>query len=111
VAEVDTDCKKDHLLNPRVNIPRIIERLYRIVFLVVFGIVFLVMGHLAGRLVGAALLALGFLFAWRWYRRLARRRVEIGKCPWCAADVRVDATVCPRCHQEVTPLYAASETE
>jgi hypothetical protein len=98
-----------------VNVPRVIERLYVIAFLVVAGIVFLVMGHLAGRLVGAALLALGLLLAWRAYRRLARRlasrRVEIGTCPWCAADVRVDATVCPRCHQEVTPLHALAERE
>jgi hypothetical protein len=93
------------------NVPRVIERVYVIAFLVVFGIVFLVMGHLAGRLVGAALLALGLFFAWRAYRRLASRRVEIGRCPWCAADVRVDATVCPRCQQEVTPVYAPSQAE
>jgi hypothetical protein len=90
---------------------RVFHSLYLIVFTVVFGIVFLIMGHLAGRLVGAALLALGLVSAWRLYRRLTRRRVEIGQCPWCAAHVRVDATVCPRCHQEVTPLYPLAERE
>lgn len=27
-----------------------------------------------------------------------------GECPWCREDMRLDASVCPHCQRDVTPL-------
>ena len=85
-----------------------VRTLYRVAFLAAAGIAFLILGHLAGRLVGAAFVLLAVFFLRRWYlrERTRFRAKQMGECPWCRGDISVEATVCPHCNQEVTPLYA-----
>jgi hypothetical protein len=32
---------------------------------------------------------------------------KYGECPWCREDLRLDASVCPHCRRDVTPLIDA----
>jgi Flp pilus assembly protein TadB len=87
---------------------RRVHRAYLVVFLVGVGIAYLILGNLTGRLVGAAsLLLAAFLLRMTYLRQRARRRAKaMGECPWCRGAISAQATVCPHCQEEITPLHA-----
>jgi hypothetical protein len=84
-----------------------VRALLRSIVPVVIGVIFVVRGNLGGRLTGIALLALAAFFLWRTFLdyRTRYRANEVGECPWCRGDLPAQSTVCPHCHQEVSPLY------